>query len=251
MHFLLVNDDGFDAPELRLLCRAAADRGHRVTVAAPMTQQSGKSHSFTIFTPLMAEKAEMEGAAAAWRIGGTPVDCARLGLMALAEEPVDLVISGINQGYNIGLAVFVSGTVSAAREAAFMQGRALAVSMEPRTPPDMRDFLADYAVRTAEKLVTADVPPMSVCNLNAPCCGVDRMRGVSVCPICELMYKDSYERYDGPRGQISFWLKPMDPDQPVAPGTDLALLLEDRMTITFLTPQPCDQSAWADFPIPV
>ncbi len=98
MHFLMVNDDGFDSEELRMLCRAAVRRGHRVTVVAPATQQSGKSHCFSIFQPLTVHPAEMEGADAAWKVEGTPVDCARLGMYALADGPVDLVISGITQG---------------------------------------------------------------------------------------------------------------------------------------------------------
>ena len=245
MHFLLVNDDGFDAPELALLCRAAAARGHRVTVVAPDTQQSARSHCFTIFSPLFAKQASMPGAASAWRVSGTPVDCTRLGMLALTEgEPVDLVISGINQGYNIGLATYVSGTVGAAREAAFAQGRALAVSMEPRTPDDMREYFADYAIRAAEVLVHAEVPPLSVCNLNAPCCSVKEMKGVRTCGLSKLMYKDGYERYDGPRGDISFWLKPMANYDEPAPGTDLALLIDNWLTVTWLTPEPCEQSEW-------
>ena len=249
MHFLLVNDDGFDSPELRLLCRAAADRGHRVTVVAPREQQSGKSHSFTIFEPLLAERMEMEGAAAAWRVAGTPVDCARLGMMSLTDQPIDLVISGINQGYNIGLATYVSGTVGAAREASFLLGRSLAVSVEARAPQEMRRFVADYAIRTAEHLVHADVPPQSICNLNAPGRTVDQLRGVRVCPLCKAVYLDSYVRYEAPRGQLSFWLGPMVEDLGEKPGTDLALLKENWMTVTFLTPEPIDQSAWVDFPL--
>ena len=121
MNLLLVNDDGIDSPLLHILCRAAAARGHHVTVCAPSVQQSAKGHSFTVFTPVMVHPRELEGAAAAWAVDGTPVDCTRLGLMALCEEPVDLVISGINNGFNAGLATYVSGTVGAAREAAFVR----------------------------------------------------------------------------------------------------------------------------------
>lgn len=251
MHFLLVNDDGFDGPWLRLLCAAASARGHRVTVCAPDTQQSARSHAFTVTAPLLVRPASMPGAQAAWRVCGTPVDCTRLGMLNLAGEPVDLVISGINEGYNIGLATYVSGTVGAAREAAFAMGKALAVSMEPRTPEDMQAFFADYAIRTAEKLTGADVPRQSVCNLNAPCCHVSEMKGAAVCPISRLMYKDGYVRYDSPRGDISFWLTPLTAEEHPEPGTDLALLLDNRISVTFLTPDPCDQAPWADFPIPV
>ncbi len=251
MHFLLTNDDGFDSPELALLCRAAAARGHRVTVSAPDRQQSGKSHAFTIDRPLFAREAPMEGAARAWRVDGTPVDCCRLGFMSLAEEKVDAVLSGINAGYNIGLATYVSGTVGAAREAAFAGYPALAVSMEPHTPEDMRVYFADYAVRAAELAAEGKIPcpPQSVINLNAPCCPVADMKGVKVCGLSKLMYKDSYVRFDGPRGDISFWLKPMEPEYHPEPDKDLGLLMKGWLTVTFLIPEPCDQSDWSDFPL--
>ena len=250
MHFLLVNDDGIQSPELGMLCRAAAKRGHRVTVAAPDRQQSGTSHCFTIFRPLTVKPVEMEGAAAAWQVDGTPVDCTRLGLHALAETPVDLVISGINQGYNTGLTTYLSGTVGAAREAAFDRGKALAVSVEVDAPREMREFTAEYAVRTAEKLVTTEVPYQSVCNLNTPSCSVKELKGVRVSGLCHLMYRDGYERIMGPRGQITYWLKPMEVqwDREKEPESDLSLLLDNWATITFLTPEPCDQTPWMDFP---
>lgn len=250
VHFLLVNDDGIQSLELAMLSRAAAKRGHRVTVVAPDRQQSGTSHCFTIFRPLTVKPVEMEGAEAAWQVDGTPVDCTRLGLHALAKPPVDLVISGINQGYNAGLATYVSGTVGAAREAAFERGKALAVSLEPGTPQDMREFTADYAIRTAEKMVTAQLPPLSVCNLNTPCCSRRELKGVRVCGLSSLIYRDGYERIVGPRGQETYWLKPMetDWDREKEPQSDLALLLDNWATITFLTPEPCDQTLWVDFP---
>ncbi len=251
MHFLLTNDDGFDSPELRLLCRAAAERGHRVTVSAPEEQQSGKSHAFSVFNPLFVREDTMPGAEKAFRVRGTPVDCSRIGFMELAGERVDAVLSGINAGYNIGLATYVSGTVGAAREAAFAGYPALAVSMEPHTPDDMREFFAEYAVRAAEMMVRGEIrcPPQAVCNLNAPCCPVSDLKGTKVCGISRLMYKDSYVRYDGPRGDVTYWLRPMEPEFDPEPDRDLGLLMDCWITVTFLTPEPCDQTEWADFPL--
>ena len=251
MHFLLTNDDGFDSPELRLLCAAAAARGHRVTVSAPETQQSGKSHAFSVFDPLFVREEAMEGAERAFRVRGTPVDCCRLGFMSLAGERVDAVLSGINAGYNIGLATYVSGTVGAAREAAFAGFPALAVSMEPHTPEDMRRFFADYAVRAAEMAADGRIryPSQSVINLNAPCCPTAELKGAKVCGISHLMYKDSYVRYDGPRGDVTYWLCPMEPEYNPEPDRDLGLLMQGWITVSFLTPEPVDQADWADFPL--
>ena len=251
MHFLLTNDDGFDSPELRLLCEAAASRSHRVTVSAPEEQQSGKSHAFSVFNPLWVREDTMPGAEKAFRVRGTPVDCCRLGFMNLAGERVDAVLSGINYGYNIGLATYVSGTVGAAREAAFAGFPSLAVSMEPHAPRDMWEYFADYAVRTAEMMVENPgcYPRQSVCNLNAPCCHVEELKGAKVCGISQLMYKDSYIRYDGPRGDITYWLRPMEPEFNPEPDRDLGLLMQNWITVTFLTPEPCDQEQWKDFPL--
>ena len=98
MNILLVNDDGIDSPFLALLCRAAAARGNRVTVVAPAEQQSAKSHCFTIDRPLRAYPRQVEGAAAAWAVDGTPVDCCRVGLMRLCDQRPDLVLSGAGSG---------------------------------------------------------------------------------------------------------------------------------------------------------
>lgn len=249
MHILLVNDDGFDSPFLPPLCQAAARRGHRVSVAAPRTQQSAKSHSFTVFEPLTVSPAHMDGAAEAWRIDGTPADCARLGFMALSEQPVDLVISGINQGYNAGLATYVSGTVGAAREAAFAGYKAMAVSADPSADAENLALLADYAIRTGEKLMTYPAPPRAVCNLNMPPLPRERMKPTVVAPISPDMYRDSYDRRVSPRGMLYFWLGPETPAASYTPHTDLWYLHEGHPTVTFLTPEPCDQSRFSDFPV--
>lgn len=245
MNILLVNDDGFDSPFLQLLCRAAGARGHHVTVCAPSTQQSAKSHSYTIYTPLIAHKRAMEGATEAWAIDGTPVDCCRVGMMNLCDG-VDLVISGINLGYNTGLATFVSGTVGAAREAAFQRIPAMAVSGEPRTPKETMAFFADWAVALGERLVHYPVPEFSVLNVNVPPVPMHELKPPRMCPISRSIYNDHYEQRVSPRGAVYFWLSDYDPD-PATPGSDLDLLQQGHITCTFLTPDDgCGQQKYAD-----
>lgn len=124
MHFLIVNDDGITSPFLPILTQAVKRAGHRVTVCVPATQQSAKAHAFSIEQPILAEKREVPDADEAWAIFGTPVDSCRIGAMNLAPD-ADAVISGINLGYNVGMSVYVSGTVGAAREATFLRKPAL------------------------------------------------------------------------------------------------------------------------------
>lgn len=133
MHFLIVNDDGINSPFLPILTQAVKRAGHRVTVCVPATQQSAKAHAFSIEQPILAEKREVPDADEAWAIFGTPVDSCRIGAMNLAPD-ADAVISGINLGYNVGMSVYVSGTVGAAREATFLHKPGIAVSAEKQTP---------------------------------------------------------------------------------------------------------------------
>ena len=182
MNILLVNDDGIQSPELHLLARTAKARGHHVLVCAPAQQQSAKSHCFTIATPVMVRPWTVEGADAAWAVEGTPVDCTRLGLMELAEHKIDLVISGVNQGYNIGLATYVSGTVGAAREAAFQGVKAMAVSAEPHTPPETMNIFVEWVMTLAQQVDDSDLPPMSVVNVNVPPVPVHELQPPALCP---------------------------------------------------------------------
>ena len=237
MNILLVNDDGIDSPYLALLCRAAAARGHRVTVCAPSTQQSAKAHSFTVFTPVTVHPREMEGACAAWAVDGTPVDCTRLGLLSLCEDGVDLVLSGINDGFNAGLSVYVSGTVGAAREAAFARKPAMAVSMQAGTPPETRAFFADWAVALGERLVDYPVPDQAVCSVNVPAVPVHQLKPPVMCPISREHWEDGYER----RGGAYFWLMPETFSIPPTPGSDMDCLSRGHITCTLLTPEGCRQ----------
>ena len=126
MHLLLVNDDGIHAPGLRALCDAAVAAGHRVSICAPHCERSAASHSITLREPLRAERVDYPGAEIAYAATGTPADCARLGLYLIPN--VDAVLSGINNGSNLGGACIYSGTVGAATEASMSGAPALAVS---------------------------------------------------------------------------------------------------------------------------
>ena len=219
-----------------------------MTVCAPTTQQSAKSHAYTVALPLMAKRRDMEGADEAWAIEGTPVDCCRIGFMSICEKRPDLVISGINLGYNTGFAVYVSGTVGAAREAAMQGIPAMSLSAEYRTPPETVQFFADWAAALAERLVDYPAPEFSVCNLNVPPVPMYELKEPKMCPITRNLYKDTYERRESPRGDSYFWLTPLEQDYDATPGSDQDWLSRGHITCTFLTPDGVvDQEKYADF----
>lgn len=127
---LITNDDGIDSSGLKALAEALKPLAD-VYVVAPAEEQSGKSQSITFLQPLKVEKRDMKGVAAAYAAHGTPADCIKVGLCILEREGIrpDYVISGINLGYNTGLAVYYSGTLAAAREGALNGIRSIALSV--------------------------------------------------------------------------------------------------------------------------
>ena len=235
MNLLLVNDDGIASPQLHMVARAAKARGHHVLVCSPSQQQSARSHCFSITAPVMVHPRELEGADAAWAIDGTPVDCTRLGLMELTDRRIDLVISGINQGYNIGLATYVSGTVGAAREATFHGVKAMAVSAEPHTPASTLSFFAEWLLTLGEHLAKADIPPLTVCNVNIPPVEVHELQSPVICPINRHIDIDEYERRSNSRGLTYFWLTAPQEDPDPIPGSDVDLLRQHHITVSMLT----------------
>lgn len=127
MNILLTNDDGIDAPGILAAQEALAGLG-QVHVIAPRTQRSACSHTITLSRTIAVEPMQHATLGPVHAVDGTPADCVRLAVAALLEEPVDLLISGINAGANSGVDVFYSGTVAAAREGAILGIRAIAIS---------------------------------------------------------------------------------------------------------------------------
>ena len=182
---LLVNDDGIDAPGLRALYAALRSIcGRPVLAVAPSHERSGQSHAITIDRALTAT-ARMSGDFFGFAIDGTPVDCVKLAIARLCPTPPELVVSGINDGPNVGRSIFYSGTLGAAMEAAIAGLPALAASRargadevvdpagarlnDPRFPAESR--FADGAALTADlarKLLAAAPRPGRVVSLNIP-----------------------------------------------------------------------------------
>lgn len=122
MKIVLTNDDGIDAPGLQSLYERLQGAGH-IIVVAPNGPQSGVAHQVTTHTPLIVKGVE----ANRFSVSGTPADCVRIALKVLAPD-ADWVIAGINPGANLGSDIYNSGTVAAAREAAILGRRAIAIS---------------------------------------------------------------------------------------------------------------------------
>jgi len=240
MDILLTNDDGIRAHGLRALYRALTEAGHRVSVAAPMTEQSAVGHAVTLFSPLRAKEVEEPGFKGIG-ISGTPVDCVKLAVRhLLRERPPDLVVSGINSGANVGVDVLYSGTVSAATEGALAGIPALAVSVDDFHPEDLSEQ-AGFVAGLVDSPVWQSIPGQCVLNLNFPSGSFSANKGLLLCPQTGAVYQDWYEERHDPRGHAYYWLNGVIPEQHVLSGTDRDLLSQGHITLTPLKFELTDQ----------
>lgn len=209
MRILVCNDDGIYSPGLAALAKVAREFGD-VRIVAPDVEQSSMSHAITASRPLLYRKTPIAGFDA-YRVNGTPADCVALGIFNWSE--VDLVLSGINLGTNLGNAIWHSGTLAAAKQAALHGVRGIAFST-PTTEvePDFGTIgpWAERALR--EVLEERDLP---LVNVNIP----EQPRGLRW--TCQ-----SFRHYDGkvvpgedPMGRKHFWFTVV-PLESVEEGSD-------------------------------
>lgn len=212
---LLSNDDGVHAEGLRLLARAVEHLGE-VVIVAPASEQSTRSHALTLHRPLRV----LPVAPGVWSVDGTPADCSYVALhhpTMLPRRPT-LVLSGINHGANLGSDVFYSGTVAAAREAAFRGVPSMALSM----PSDAdAAACAALAVPFVERLLRslASVPPSAtpLLNLNFP---HGEPKGVRNTRLGVRSYEDLVEVRQDPRGRQYLWIGGPSVVHPLMEGSD-------------------------------
>lgn len=231
MHILLTNDDGVFAPGLRALRKELAKLG-KVTVVAPMIEQSGVGHSITILDPLVVKQVDEEdGTAFGHGIEGSPADCVKLAVLELMDRPPDLIISGINSGANAGINVLYSGTVAAAVEGAFFKITSIAVSLELAEHFDY-PHAAKHAVRVIETILAKNPPAGSLFNVNLPAHSRGEPKGVRVVPMAIGRHGETFERRRDPRGRTYYWLTYAPPYHVDGPVTDVSSLAEGFITVT-------------------
>jgi 5'-nucleotidase len=224
---LLTNDDGYDAPGLRAMIEAMRAVGE-VIVAAPATNQSGKGHSIVTSDPIFVTERKQPNGTVWYAIEATPATCARLAVEALLPRKPDLVISGINRGENVGIAVYYSGTVGAAREAVLIGVPAIAVSVQGNNDRDYAATAA-YVRRLVEELRAKQMlVPGLFLNINAP---AGEPKGVRITRQSVKPNAEIYERRTSPRGRVYFWntYRPLADDDE---GTDVWAFVRGYIAVT-------------------
>ncbi|MBD2774500.1 5'/3'-nucleotidase SurE [Iningainema tapete] len=207
MKLLISNDDGVYALGIRTLANTLAQAGHDVTVVCPDRERSATGHGLTLHQPIRAEIVEsiFDPAVKAWACDGTPSDCVKLALWALLESPPDLVVSGINQGANLGTEILYSGTVSAAMEGLIEGIPSVAMSLASFSYKNFQPA-ANFACNLVAKLAQQPLPELMLLNVNVPAVPAPEITGVMITRQGVRRYIDVFDQRVDPRGKTYYWL---------------------------------------------
>ncbi len=227
---MVTNDDGIEARGIRELVRAASVHGD-VIVVAPNKGYSGQSHSITVMAPLTADRrSDVEGAAEAYAVGGSPVDCIKLGVYALASRRPDLVLSGINHGSNASASVHYSGTLGAAREAAMLGIKSIGFSLcDYEANADFTQTKA-LAERLIGRILQAEGDAGIYYNVNVPK-GAE-VKGLKVCRVALGKWYEKPTKFTDPFGRDYYWLDGTYANIDSNGDTDDACLAQGYATIS-------------------
>ena len=226
MRILLSNDDGCTAPGLLVLAEHLRT-AHHVDVVAPDRNRSAASNSLTIFNPLRIQR-HADGTVC---VDGTPTDCVHLALASLLEQTPDLVVSGINNGPNLGDDTLYSGTVAAAMEGRHLGLAAVAVSCAAYNPAHYATA-ARATLRILERLREEPFPGNTILNVNVPDLPWDALKGFQVTRLGHRHKSEPVEQAADPRGRPIYWIGPAGPGADCGPGTDFHAVEHGYVSIT-------------------
>lgn len=231
MNILLTNDDGYFSRGIKSIYSEFSIE-NSVTVIAPATEQSGVGHGFTYKQPLYFEDVDFMNTKA-HAVLGTPADCVKYGLGHLNDLEIDVVVSGINAGNNAGIAGFYSGTVAAAREAAFWKVPAIAFSL-CEGGEEFFDEYAKISKQIFEKIFMdiENIDSRVFYNVNFPNCSPSESRGVKITRQSMAFYKDSYTVKKDEKNREQLWLHGIVTDLEDSNHYDMPAVYDDYITIT-------------------
>lgn len=242
MKLLISNDDGIFAPGVRSLANGLAAAGHDVSVVCPDRERSATGHGLTLHQPIRAEIIEsvFHPSIKAWACSGTPSDCVKLAIWALLDSPPELVVSGINQGANLGTDILYSGTVSAAMEGVIERIPSIAISLTSFTSKDFQPGVA-FAQSLVAQLANDPLPELMLLNVNIPAVKLEEIAGVVLTRQGVRRYIDVFEKRVDPRGKTYYWLagellEEVEPEQglhlPQDTPTDVEAIGHNYITVT-------------------
>ncbi len=226
MRILLSNDDGYFAPGIANLAEALSGIAE-VTVVAPERDRSGASNSLTLDRPLSLHKSHN----GFYYVNGTPTDCVHLAVTGMLDVLPDMVISGINDGANMGDDTVYSGTVAAATEGFLLGLPSIAVSLVSMSRgnfPTAARVVLDLVKRFMENRFHVPI----LLNVNVPDIPYEQLQGVDITRLGRRHKAEPVIKYQTPRGETVYWVGAAGAAQDASEGTDFFALQNDRVSIT-------------------
>jgi len=233
-HILVTNDDGVMAPGLFALVKEMRHLG-KVSVLAPDRNWSGSGHVKTLDRALRVREVHLADGTIAYASDGAPSDCVALATLGYFKEPIDLVVSGINIGANLGHDVTYSGTVTAAMEAGIAGVPGIAVSLEvPEGYLGEIDFgpAACAARLVVQRVIENGLPPEILLNVNVPFLRDDQIQGFRLTRQGLRVYHSRLDERIDPRGRSYYWIGGDAPTGVPERGTDIGALAEGFISVT-------------------
>ncbi|CZI07977.1 TPA: 5'/3'-nucleotidase SurE [Legionella pneumophila subsp. pneumophila] len=226
MKILVSNDDGVLAPGIKILANELSTLGE-VKVVAPDRNRSGASNSLTLTQPLRVKQLDN----GYYSVDGTPTDCVHLALTGFLEPIADIVVSGINEGANLGDDVLYSGTVAAAMEGRYLGLPAIAISMVGDNIQHY-ETAAIIAKQLVIKLSANKLPSQTILNVNVPDLPLNKIRGLQVTRLGTRHSAEPIIKEYDPRGRPIYWVGPPGIEADAGAGTDFFAIKTGHVSIT-------------------
>jgi 5'-nucleotidase len=226
MRILLSNDDGYFAPGLAALAAALAPLAE-ITVVAPERNRSGASNSLTLDRPLWVRQADN----GFYFVNGTPTDCVHLAVTGLLDFEPDMIISGINDGANMGDDTIYSGTVAAATEGHLLGIPSIAVSMSQHNATHF-ETAARVIVDLVSQHQTKPIPTSALLNVNVPDIPFDQLSGTRITRLGKRHKAEAVIKSTTPRGETVYWVGAAGAAQDAGEGTDFHAVEHGLVSIT-------------------
>ncbi len=226
MRILVSNDDGYFSPGLAALAQAMRRFGE-VTVVAPERNRSGSSNSLTLDRPLTIKRAD----SGFFYVNGTPTDCVHVALTGLLDIQPDLVVSGINDGQNMGDDTIYSGTVAAAMEGYLFGIPSFAFSLVEKKNLQF-ETAARVAGELVERYVNAPIPLPLLLNVNIPNIPYEQLTGTVCTRLGKRHVSEPVIRTLSPRGDPIYWIGQAGAARDGGPGTDFHAITMRQVSVT-------------------
>ncbi|KTD19519.1 5'/3'-nucleotidase SurE [Legionella israelensis] len=226
MRILVSNDDGVLAPGIRALANELSTVAD-IDVIAPDRNRSGASNSLTLTRPLRVRQMDNGH----YSVEGTPTDCVHLGLTGFFDSVADMVISGINDGANLGDDILYSGTVAAAMEGRYLGLPAIAISVVGNNIQHY-DTAGRVARQLVEKLSENKLPSQTILNVNVPDLPYEKLKGLQVTRLGTRHSAEPVIKEYDPRGRPIYWIGPPGLEADAGPGTDFYAISQNFVSIT-------------------